>query len=78
MLANCQRFYAFVFRVDNYSPKHLADRFTQLFEKEWKSAYLESTAKNKDEIIASLLYIVMVCIFVSTSLKTVLVLIPFI
>ena len=48
------------YRVDQYSPKHLADRFNQLFDKEWKSAYLESTAKTKDETVLTLLQIVMV------------------
>ncbi|XP_053406977.1 E3 ubiquitin-protein ligase TRIM34-like [Mercenaria mercenaria] len=39
---------------DAYSPKHLSDKFTQLYEKEWKNAYLESSSKNKDEVVIQL------------------------
>ncbi|XP_060581614.1 uncharacterized protein LOC132738165 [Ruditapes philippinarum] len=35
-----------------FSPKHLSDRFTQLYEKEWKSAYMESSSK--DEVVKQL------------------------
>ena len=49
--------------VDIFSPKHLSDRFTQMYEKEWKSAYLESSSK--DEVVKQLYNILTVCILLS-------------
>ncbi|KAK3586891.1 hypothetical protein CHS0354_017688 [Potamilus streckersoni] len=45
--------------VNKFSPKHLAEQYNEIYEKEWKSAYLEATSKNKDEVIVHLLDILM-------------------